>query len=49
VWSVSMPSMMPVLSRKCANSKDSFVYGFANFFDECSKQPQPDHRLLVIN
>jgi len=27
-----MPSMMPVLSRKCANSKDSFVYGFADFF-----------------
>jgi len=32
VRSVSTPSMMPGLPRKCVNSKDSFIYGFADFF-----------------
>jgi len=47
VWSVSTPSMMPVLSRMCANSKDSLFMVLLISFDEYSKQSQPDHRLLV--
>ena len=42
----NMTILIPALSRKCAHSKDSFVYCFADSFDECSKQP-PYHRLLT--